>query len=173
MRIELRRYRERSEQLRVVRSRLPVRRVRVRLLPVSNTMRTVTALLAAIFLPLVGCADLPDSASPGVAQATESAASDDTGCTAGWLSCRVCVETGNGHYGFCTNQCENPNNDVNNCGGCGVVCGGANPLCDNGTCRCGGTDCNGVCVLVVNDPNNCGTCGHVCPSGECSWFACL
>jgi hypothetical protein len=62
--------------------------------------------------------------------------------------------------GVNTSTCE-PVNDPNNCGGCGIVCGGATPLCcDNGA---------GVSACLAPDANNCGACGVVCTNG----FSCV
>lgn len=34
----------------------------------------------------------------------------------------------------CGGRCINYTNDIYNCGGCGVRCGGTHPMCNNGTC---------------------------------------
>jgi hypothetical protein len=88
-------------------------------------------------------------------------------CNTGFLDC-------NGNKQ--TDGCEvNVSNNVNNCGGCGIVCSSNNitPSCGggvcNGTCSTGFLDCNGNkqtdgCEVNSNtNNNNCGTCGHVCP----------
>jgi hypothetical protein len=44
----------------------------------------------------------------------------------------------------CNNACVNPANDIHNCGGCGTLCGGMHPYCDNGVCStppCSGMTC--------------------------------
>jgi hypothetical protein len=69
------------------------------------------------------------------------------------------------------NGCEaRPSADPNNCGGCGIVCGGLTPLCDRGTCssRCpsGWGACRGACYDLRTDGENCGACGQVCPASE-------
>lgn len=72
--------------------------------------------------------------------------------------------------------CTNVQTDVNNCGGCGIVCNATNgsPVCSNGvcsiTCDTGYADCNnnpgdGCETNLSNDPNNCGGCNVVCGSG--------
>jgi hypothetical protein len=65
--------------------------------------------------------------------------------------------------------CTNFAADVDNCGGCGVVCS-TGELCISGACvgSCapGEAFCGGVCVNPDTDPNNCGACGTVCASGE-------
>ncbi|MBE2250417.1 MAG: hypothetical protein IAE78_12815, partial [Myxococcus sp.] len=65
-------------------------------------------------------------------------------------------------------------NDVNNCGGCGVVCAlpNATPTCAMRTCRvqtcnsgyanCDGLDPNGCEVATATDAMNCGGCGTSC-----------
>lgn len=65
-------------------------------------------------------------------------------------------------------------NDVNNCGGCGVVCNlpNATPTCSNRTCRvqtcnagfanCDGLDPNGCEVETASNAMNCGGCGMSC-----------
>lgn len=78
-----------------------------------------------------------------------------------------------------TNGCEAYlATDVNNCGGCGIVCAGSTPYCVDGACApCPDpslTPCNGVCVDTNWNPNNCGACGIVC-SGDtpyCSGGSC-
>ncbi len=82
--------------------------------------------------------------------------------------------------------------DVLNCGGCGMVCGGANaqPTCAMGLCAlhcvAGWADCdmrsaNGCEAFLDSDGQNCGGCGVVCTgahaqetcgSGHCRVNAC-
>jgi hypothetical protein len=88
-----------------------------------------------------------------------------------------CRETGPSEYGacidgscqywcaegaiYCDGVCTFLNNDPNNCGVCGNVCGQATPYCSGGQCwdsACGGADLNW-------DSSNCGRCGNVCPWG--------
>jgi hypothetical protein len=54
-------------------------------------------------------------------------------------------------------------NDPNNCGGCGIVCGGGS-ACVDGACGCpaGKTYCGGLCVDLSDDFDNCGQCNHNC-----------
>jgi hypothetical protein len=70
------------------------------------------------------------------------------------------------------NGCEiaDVSTDLNNCGGCGIKCVGAEKCVDEGngpTCavpcaKFGRTDCNGECRDLLNDPGNCGSCGAGC-----------
>lgn len=77
------------------------------------------------------------------------------------------------------NGCEaRASADQNNCGGCGIVCGGLTPLCDRGTCsaRCpsGWGACRGGCYDLSRDGENCGACGRACPiSRTCQLGECL
>jgi hypothetical protein len=86
-------------------------------------------------------------------------------CLAGYLNCNGVVADG----------CEvNSQNDPNNCGSCGGVCGAPNAVtaCSSGSCAisscaAGYADCNGSyatgCAATLGtDPNNCGGCGNVC-----------
>ncbi|MCC6645263.1 MAG: hypothetical protein IT374_06815, partial [Polyangiaceae bacterium] len=86
-------------------------------------------------------------------------------CQPGWGNC-----DGNG-----ANGCEkNVTGDVNNCGGCGIVCSAGNgtPSCVNGVCGVSSCnppflDCTGAAGCETNggsDPNNCGGCGVACSS---------
>jgi hypothetical protein len=73
-------------------------------------------------------------------------------------SCRYwCAEGAD----YCDGSCTFLNNDPENCGTCGNVCGASTPYCSWGQCwdaGCGGADLNW-------DSNNCGRCGNVCPWG--------
>jgi hypothetical protein len=95
-----------------------------------------------------------------------------------------CADSGAG----CTTALSSPSS----CGGCGVVCSGATPVClqsDGGTegcasdCPAGQTNCNGACSDLQTDRSNCGACGascarlaHVstaglaCSAGKCSYL---
>ncbi len=80
--------------------------------------------------------------------------------------------------GTAPSVCTNFASDVNNCGGCGVVCDLPNavPACTDGvctvsSCNAGFADCdsdptNGCETDTNTDTNNCGTCGNVCPAGQ-------
>jgi hypothetical protein len=69
-------------------------------------------------------------------------------------------------------------NNVLNCGGCGLACSGNhifrnchNGSCNNGVCQAPWADCNnnkrtdGCEINTFTDPNNCGSCGNVCGAG--------
>lgn len=73
--------------------------------------------------------------------------------------------------------CTNFETDVNNCGGCGVVCSLANATaactdgeCEVSTCDAGFGDCdsdaaNG-CETPLTTTSDCGSCGNACADGE-------
>ncbi len=89
-------------------------------------------------------------------------------CNTGFVDCD----------GEAANGCESaPMTDARNCGGCGIVCGGA-ATCVAGTCVCGGEQCGGRCVDTATDAAHCGVCGFACPSGvtcassRCGTMAC-
>jgi len=107
------------------------------------------------------------------------------GCESGWSNCDLQPQNG----------CESDtSSDVNNCGGCGIVCGGAHTQsrCENSTCvvsaECqpGFADCNnnatdGCEVDLNSDPQHCGNCSTacdydhafgICESGVCSMGPC-
>ncbi len=79
---------------------------------------------------------------------------------------------------LCGNTCVDTQNDVNNCGNCGVICPpipNMTASCQNGqcvySCDAGYSDCNGNLVdgcevyIAGNDNNNCGGCNLNCPPG--------
>jgi hypothetical protein len=94
----------------------------------------------------------------------------------------------------CGGECVNPQNDILNCGGCGMKCGGPHPYCDNGKCgvapctttACTGTDfccdtqcCSAgeLCCAVQAGPTQIkcqapnpmmGSCDPGCPSCLCA-----
>ncbi|HTQ04098.1 MAG TPA: hypothetical protein VMI54_09580 [Polyangiaceae bacterium] len=68
----------------------------------------------------------------------------------------------------------NTDNDVSNCGGCGIECAAVNgtPSCVSGNCQidcaadfgdCDGDPSNG-CEASTKDVDNCGSCGNKCPA---------
>jgi hypothetical protein len=85
----------------------------------------------------------------------------------------------------CGGVCVDTLADVNNCGGCGVVCGPSDG-CLGGSCvppperGCNNvtTNCGGVCVNLTNNAAHCGACfnscplGGVCQGGFCGGLVC-
>ncbi|AKU93958.1 hypothetical protein AKJ09_00622 [Labilithrix luteola] len=79
--------------------------------------------------------------------------------------------------------------DDENCGGCGIRCGGIVDLtaqwtCVDGQCvfgcrgmgsqNCDKNPSNGCETFTQYDPTNCGTCGTVCPAGfDCDYGICV
>lgn len=120
----------------------------------------------------------------------------ETTCLGGWCQSLVMADTDIiGGLDTCALQgltdcgeaCVDIEIDVNNCGGCGVVCGGS-AGCFGGMClappvpACSSTakaDCGGVCVYLNSDPNHCGACFNSCPlggycqGGICTGLNCL
>ncbi|MFO0606731.1 MAG: fibrinogen-like YCDxxxxGGGW domain-containing protein [Polyangiales bacterium] len=99
------------------------------------------------------------------------------GCAAGFGDCDASAANG----------CETAirGSDVNNCGGCGVVCAFPNAAatCGSGTCalgacttgfgNCDGSAANGCEANTNTDNRNCGGCGRACAAGQvCAAGAC-
>jgi hypothetical protein len=76
---------------------------------------------------------------------------------------------------LCNGYCFNENNDIHNCGGCGTVCQGTDPYCDNGHCTtapCDGGACSTAMFCCGSD---CCTAGQLCcvvPSGAVPFPKC-
>ncbi|MDQ3037187.1 MAG: hypothetical protein M3Y87_32640 [Myxococcota bacterium] len=85
----------------------------------------------------------------------------------------------------CGSRCFDTSSDVENCGGCGLVCtlANASTTCVAGECSvggclggfgdCDGIDANGCESQVSSDPANCGACGNECPSGAAAEARCV
>lgn len=76
----------------------------------------------------------------------------------------------------CNGACTSLASDDNNCGRCGVRCGGGTH-CAAGVCSCPAgrpLACGGACVDPTGDPNNCGGCNRQCSSSQrCSAGSCV
>ncbi|MEZ4314385.1 MAG: fibrinogen-like YCDxxxxGGGW domain-containing protein, partial [Polyangiaceae bacterium] len=107
-----------------------------------------------------------------------SFANASAACPGGACTFNTC----NGGWGNCDNDtqngCETSLNQVNNCGGCGVVCNlphATSHSCPSGSCKvatcedgwanCDGNDANG-CEADLSDPANCGGCGITCSNAH-------
>ena len=105
-----------------------------------------------------------------IASLTCAGGSCNGSCAPGFADCDLNKQT---------NGCEvSSQTDVNNCGGCGIVCTAANgtPSCQAGVCKvsacnAGFADCNGLaadgCEVNTNtSAGNCGACGSVCSNNN-------
>ena len=129
---------------------------------------------------------------------TSDCGSCNAACAAGQFCCDgACTSTADGSncspcpsgQTYCTvasggNYCASTGSDPQNCGGCGVRCGGASPYCVGGSCSpCpeGQTQCSSqggapTCVDLSTDANNCGACGKSCGGGsgkDCCGGSCV
>lgn len=85
-------------------------------------------------------------------------------CDSGWGDCDDMTSNG----------CETSLTTSSNCGGCGVACSGATPLCNtvggmracSATCPSGLDLCSGGCVDTDTDAAHCGRCGTACAAAE-------
>jgi alpha-tubulin suppressor-like RCC1 family protein len=110
--------------------------------------------------PTIDCTVANGPASIGTCRgfAPGSAQCERTGCLPGAVDC----------FGRCVDLDVDPDN----CGTCGVSCGGF--ACNSGMCDCGTRSfCFGVgCVDTDTDPRNCGACGNDCGAGPCVGGTC-
>jgi hypothetical protein len=96
------------------------------------------------------------------------------GCAAGHADC---ADAGTG--------CGAALDSTSSCGGCGVTCSGATPVCAQSVgapsgcaaaCAAGESNCSGSCVTLATDPNHCGDCANVCSTAHataaCSGSSC-
>ncbi|MFO0555712.1 MAG: hypothetical protein U0271_45470 [Polyangiaceae bacterium] len=120
--------------------------------------------------PEVGC----PACEPMYPTSVEAFCADDGHCDIRPVSCATdCAASG---LTCCDGSCVATYNDVNNCGGCGVVCGGANPFCDGTNCvepPCDGVACtaNSFCCGT-----SCCNEGELCcdvPSGAMTGPMCI
>jgi hypothetical protein len=116
-----------------------------------------------------GTTDSPADVSPDVpSEAAHDAGGDVTVDGSGDAPVDVAIDhcvTRCGSGSVCTDTNEDPNN----CGTCGNVCG-LNGTCSNAQCVCtgGATSCSNKCVDLTQDPNHCGNCNTTCAGGYCS-----
>jgi hypothetical protein len=88
-------------------------------------------------------------------------------------SCGLACDPG---YGDCdsnpANGCETFLGETTSCGGCGILCDGATPVCSGSSatgfaCAPGCADdevvCGESCVDISSDARNCDGCGNICP----------
>jgi hypothetical protein len=69
------------------------------------------------------------------------------GSAAGGASNTECA-TACGSFSCCDGSCVNQDNDIDNCGGCGIRCVGDTPFCNHGTCAAPPCTLVGAACLV-------------------------
>lgn len=136
-----------------------------------NGRRRVSWIVAAGAFALLGLAAC--TALLGVDEATLANTADaDGGCTLGAATCGLSAP--------CAVDLQR---DPENCGACGVRCGGehASGRCDDGVCAlacdpgfCDGDGLreNGCEAPLRTDPKNCGSCKRTCGGGRCADGVC-
>lgn len=92
-------------------------------------LRIGTLLLVVVCVACGGGTTI-DSGSNATQSSSTQGSGGQTGSGGSGGNCSGCMS------GFicCNGECVNPNNDIGNCGDCGVACPGASPYCDNGNC---------------------------------------
>ncbi len=160
-------------------------------------MKNLIAASVALSLALVSCVDGVDSqhvassSGTGGSPATEPTTGAGGDCSKELFLCHgICVPFGSSVLsdGSLWRDCDkDPANgcevdafgDVDNCGGCGVVCDVPNAVqrcvepgrCESVACLDGFRDCdtrpgNGCEARPSDDAKNCGTCGIVCQASQ-------
>jgi hypothetical protein len=76
------------------------------------------------------------------------------------LQCGTCADGG-------PSNCVNPNTDVNNCGGCGIVCTGGQ-VCSGGTCQAQPPTACTVAPCAASGPNSVKCAGSPTANGVCT-----
>ena len=148
------------------------------------------ALVSGAFAASISCGSSGTGHGLGVAGMSGGASDLGGGGGGGGLSLNVAgspaaagesgSDTGNGcppYSSFCAGACIPSSVDPNNCGGCGVVCTGAQ-VCSAGVCSSGClpglTVCGQACVDLANDSAHCGDCASTCPDKQgCSNGRCV
>ncbi len=130
------------------------------------------------------CSSGGANCAAGQACLTNACAPTSCGSSAVGSLCAAVDPAGNSHSGSCCGSgCTNTQIDPENCGACGVVCGGGG-TCVGGVCQppssCQdqsddspclvapgqpGACCGGKCVDIENDDTNCGACNLYCAPG--------
>jgi hypothetical protein len=124
-----------------------------------------------------GCASLTDIHSCGSCT-TDCAqfphvSTTGLGCTGG--QCTYACSPGYADCADAGTGCGTALSSSSSCGGCGVTCMGATPLCapsDAGVSACasscsgGETNCSNTCSNLMTDSTHCGTCTTACPSSQ-------
>lgn len=85
-----------------------------------------------------------------------------------------CADAG-ANLSYCSGACVSLQDDRQNCGACGEICG-EYQTCVRGVCTCptGEMWCEGRCTQVATDYRNCGGCGVRCADGElCAAGSCV
>ena len=62
----------------------------------------------------------------------------------------------------CMDRCVSLLNDTGNCGGCGVMCGGAAPFCAEGTCMQAPCNPGTICGALLCCGSSCCAAGRIC-----------